>query len=177
MREPATDIDTLFRRLIGARAEVKRLQGEIVDRNVGLVVWALDKCAVGETADRKRQVEFIDFLELLDRDVPAHITVVHIVLDNVRMHTGKLVRAWLAEHPRFRFHHPPVHCSWMNQVEQWFSILQRKRLAFSDFADKKDMSEKLLAFVAEWNEDVHPFKWSTKSAAKVMTWAERKVAA
>jgi transposase len=131
----------------------------------------------GMTADRKRQVEFIDFLELLNREIPSNITTVHIVLDNVRMHTGKLVLAWLAEHPRFKFHHPPVHCSWMNQVEQWFSILQRKRLAFSDFADKKHMSERLLAFIAEWNEDAHPFKWSTKSAAKVMTWAERKVAA
>ncbi len=41
------------------------------------------------------------------------------------------------KHPRFVFHHPPVHCSWMNQVEQWFSILQRKRLKIADFADKK----------------------------------------
>ena len=37
------------------------------------------------------------------------------------MHKGKQVKAWLANHPRFQFHHQPVHCSWMNQVEQWFS--------------------------------------------------------
>ncbi|MEH2419701.1 MAG: hypothetical protein V7K48_01740, partial [Nostoc sp.] len=41
----------------------------------------------------------------------------------------------------FVFHHPPVHCSWMNQVEQWFSILQRKRLKISDFTEKKVLQQ------------------------------------
>jgi len=120
------------------------------------------------TAERKRQVEFIAFLEQLDREVPADKTTIHVVLDNLRMHKGQQVQAWLAQHPRFVFHHPPVHCSWMNQVEQWFSILQRKRLGISDFADKAVLAERLMAFVAEWNEHAHPFNWSTKSAAKVM---------
>jgi len=83
----------------------------------------------GQTYERKRQEEFITFLEYLDREIPAYIIKVHVVLDNLKMHKGKKVQAWLAEHPRFVFHHPPVHCSWMNQVEQWFSILQRKRKA------------------------------------------------
>ena len=104
------------------------------------------------------------------------ITTVHIVLDNVRMHKGKLVQAWLTKHARFVFHFPPVHCSWMNQVEQWFSILQRKRLRIADFADKKHLSERLLAFVAEWNAHAHPFQWSTKSVAKVMAQCEHPVA-
>jgi len=120
------------------------------------------------TAERKRQVEFIGFLEQLDREVPAEKTTIHVVLDNLPMHKGKQVRAWLTRHPRFVFHHPPVHCSWMNQVEQWFSILQRKRLVIADFADKAVLAERLLAFVSQWNEHAHPFNWSTKSAAKVM---------
>jgi transposase len=120
------------------------------------------------TAERKRQVEFIAFLEQLDQEVPAEKTTIHVVLDNLPMHKGKQVRAWLTRHPRFVFHHPPVHCSWMNQVEQWFSILQRKRLAIADFADKAVLAERLLAFVSQWNEHAHPFQWSTKSAAKVM---------
>jgi len=118
--------------------------------------------------ERKRQVEFIQFLELLDRDIPAQIKRVHVVLDNLRMHKGKQVIAWLAEHPRFVFHHPPVHCSWMNQVEQWFSILQRKRLAIADFASKDDLRAKLMQFIDEYNVHAHPFKWTTKSVAKVM---------
>src|SRR4051794_796565 len=122
----------------------------------------------GMTAERKRQAEFIAFLEQLDREIPATVKAVHVVLDNLRMHKGEQVQAWLAQHPRFVFHHPPVHCSWMNQVEQWFSILQRKRLRIADFADKAALAERLQAFIAEWNQVAHPFKWTTKSVAKVM---------
>lgn len=120
------------------------------------------------TAERKRQDEFIAFLEMLDREIGVQITTIHVVLDNLRMHKGKKVQAWLAKHPRFVFHHPPVHCSWMNQVEQWFSILQRKRLKIVDFASKAELAEKLRQFAAQWNEKAHPFKWTTKSVAKVM---------
>ncbi len=120
------------------------------------------------TADRKRQAEFILFLEHLDREIDP--SVIHIVLDNLRVHKGKQVQTWLKKHPRFVFHFTPVHCSWMNQVEQWFSILQRKRLRFADFTDKRHLA--LTAFVAEWNERAHPFQWSTKSVAKVMAKCE-----
>jgi len=122
----------------------------------------------GHTAERKRQKEFIEFLEKLDREIPADITVIHVVLDNLRMHKGKQVQVWLAKHPRFQFHFPPVHCSWMNQVEQWFSILARKRLSIADFADKAALAERLHRFIAQWNEHAHPFNWTTKSVAKVM---------
>jgi hypothetical protein len=128
------------------------------------------------TAERKRQGEFIAFLEHVDRESVPAITTIHVVLDNVRMHKGKKVHAWLAKHPRFVFHFPPVHCSWMNQVEQWFSILQRKRLQIADFADKKHLAERVMAFVAEWNAQAHPFQWSTKSVAKVMAKCESPTA-
>ena len=124
------------------------------------------------TAERKRQKEFIEFLEKLDAAIPESITKIHLVMDNLRMHTGKQVQAWLASHPRFVFHHPPVHCSWMNQVEQWFSILQRKRLAIVDFADKAHLAERLHTFVKEWNEHAHPFNWTRKSVAKIMAKCE-----
>lgn len=129
----------------------------------------------GMTAERKRQVEFIAFLEMLEREFGPEVTVIHVVLDNLRMHKGKQVQAWLAKHPRFVFHHPPVHCSWMNQVEQWFSILQRKRLVIADFANKAELAERLQAFIREWNQVAHPFKWSTKSVAKIMAKCEPKV--
>jgi transposase len=122
----------------------------------------------GQTAGRKRQAEFIAFLEEVDREIPASITTIHIVLDNLRMHKGKQVQAWLAKHPRFVFHHPPVHCSWMNQVEQWFGILKRKRLRIADFTDKDQLAERLMTFIREWNENAHPFNWTSKSVAKVM---------
>ena len=127
----------------------------------------------GRTAERKRQVEFIAFLEQLDREIPATIATIHMVLDNLRMHKGKQVQAWLKKHPRFVFHHPPVHCSWMNQVEQWFGILQRKRLRIADFAGKERLAERLLAFVREWNEKAHRFNWTAESFEKVLAQCER----
>jgi hypothetical protein len=128
------------------------------------------------TAERKRQVECIVFVEHLDREIAPTITIMHVVMDNVRMHKGQQVQAWLAKHPRFVWHLPPVHCSWMNQVAQWFSLLQRTRLRIADVADKKHLSQRLMAVVAEWNEHAHPFQWSTKSVAKVMATCEDIVA-
>ena len=107
---------------------------------------------MSEPAGRKRQVEFIAFLEQLEEEIPASVTTIHIVLDNLRMHKGKQVQAWLTKHTRFVFHHPRGHCSWMNQVEQWFSILRRKRLRIADFADKAKLAERLMSFIREWNE-------------------------
>ena len=78
---------------------------------------------IGLCRPRKRQVEFLELLEEIDRRTPTSVTIIHLVCDNVSVHHGKLVRAWLERHPRFRMHFTPVHCSWMNQVEQWFSIL------------------------------------------------------
>lgn len=124
------------------------------------------------TAERKRQAECIAFLDHVDREMAPDITRIHVVLDNLRMHKGKQVHAWLTKHPRFVLVFPPVHCSWRNQVEQWFSILQRKRLRIADFTDKHHLAERLMAFVAAWNAPAHPLRWSTKSVARVMAKGE-----
>jgi transposase len=130
----------------------------------------------GQCYPRKRQQEFIAFLEQLDREITADITTIHLVCDNVSTHHGREVCKWFVKHPRFVVHFTPVHCSWMNQVEQWFSILQRKRLRIVDFASKDDLHAKLMQFIVEWNEHAHPFNWSTQSVAKVMAAAPAKAA-
>jgi transposase len=117
---------------------------------------------------RKRQVEFIELLEKNDRETPSSVTRIHLVCDNVSIHHGKLVRAWLQNHPRFQMHFTPVHCSWMNQVEQWFSILTRKRLRAPNFADVARLEAAVTQFVDEWNERAEPFRWTAKSFAKVL---------
>lgn len=132
---------------------------------------------IGQCFARKRQKEFIAFLEHIDRVTPRSITCIHIVCDNVSVHHGKKVREWLTTHRRFRFHFTPVHCSWMNQVEQWFSIFQRKRFRFADFASKAAMQEAIHQFISEWNAHAHPFNWSTKSVAKIMADAPVRMAA
>ena len=93
--------------------------------------------------------EFIQFLEQLDRELPAEVTTIHLVLDNLSAERGQEVQRWLAKHPRFGLHFTPVHCSWMNQVEQRFSILQRKRLAIVDFGSLEELETKSVAFIAQ----------------------------
>lgn len=123
---------------------------------------------IGVCRQRKRMVEFIELLGEIDRRTPHSITTIHLVTDNVVMHRGKLVRGWLAAHPRFHMHHPPVHCSWMNQVEQWFSILQRKRVGIANFESIDDLASKIGAFIIEWNAVAHPFAWTPQSFEKVL---------
>jgi transposase len=121
----------------------------------------------GKCYGRKRQVEFIDFLEYLDAKIPKEKMKIYIVCDNVPMHKGKQVQAWLKKHPRFEFHFTPVHCSWMNQIEQWFSILKRKRLTIANFQSKEDLEKKLYSFISQWNESAHPFRWNEKTRERI----------
>src|SRR6266516_3457849 len=125
-----------------------------------------------QTALRKRQKEFICLLAQLEREIPSSIRRIFLVLDNSSIHHGKQVQTWLQSHPRFVCFFVPVHCSWMNQIEQWFSILQRKRLRILDFSDRDQLADRLICFVTEWNAQAHPFNWSTKSVAKVMAKGE-----
>ncbi len=121
---------------------------------------------------RKRQVECIRFLDHLDRLIAPSVTALHIICDNVSVHHGKAVRAWRADHPRFRFHFLPVHSSWMNQVEQWFSILRRKRLCTADFADLADLAAQIAAFIDHWNALAHPFRWTAASFERILSKVE-----
>lgn len=128
--------------------------------------------ADGACFSRKRQAEFMVFLEQLDAAIPFEITTIHLLCDNVSVHHGKQVRRWLGQHPRFVAHFTPVHCSWMNPVEQWFSILRRKRLRSPSFADVPALAGAVRQFIREWNEAAHPFRWTTTSFDKVLAKVE-----
>lgn len=130
----------------------------------------------GLTTRRKRQVEYLALLEHLDRAIPASITAIHLLADNVSVHHGKLVRRWLADHPRFVAHFTPVHCSWMNPVEQWFGILRRKRLRSPNFADLAALRHAILQFIDEWNAIAHPFRWTADSFEKILAKVEATLA-
>jgi transposase len=122
----------------------------------------------GQCYERNRQQECIALLEHLDREIAKHIRTIHLVCDHVSTHHGQEVTRWFAKHPRFVVHFTPVHGSWMNHVEHWFSILQRKRLRIVDFTSTDHLHAKLEQFIWEWNQPAHPFHWSTKSVTKVM---------
>jgi len=117
---------------------------------------------------QRRQAEFIAFLEQLDAGTPRSVKTLHLVLDNSSIHRGGRVTEWLARHLRFQAHFTPVGCSWLNQVEQWFSLLQRRRFRIVDFGSLDELSRRILQFVDEWNAAAHAFHWTSKSAAKIL---------
>lgn len=64
---------------------------------------------------------------------------------------------------KIRFIYTPKHCSWLNQVEIWFSILYRKFLKWGNFTSTEDLERKLLEFIQYFNQTMaKPFKWTFK---------------
>ena len=130
----------------------------------------------GQGHRRQRPRECIAFLSALDTAIPSTITTIHVVCANVSTHPGKEGCPWLQSHPRFVCHFTPVPCSWMHQVEQWFSMLQRKRFGIVDVASQAVLQTPIEQFIAAWNQVAHPFNGSTKSVAKIMADASAKAA-
>jgi hypothetical protein len=82
------------------------------------------------------------------------------VVDNGSSHRGKAAADRLrAAHPNARMIHLPVHASWLNQVEIYFSVVQRKVLTPNDFADLTEVEARLLAFQDYYEQIASPFQW------------------
>lgn len=64
---------------------------------------------------------------------------------------------------RIRFVCTPKHCSWLNQVEMWFSILVRRLLKRASFTSTEELFRKILEFIDYFNQTLaKPFKWTYK---------------
>ncbi|WP_196231267.1 transposase [Salinispora arenicola] len=64
------------------------------------------------------------------------------MLDNGSSHVAKATRAWLAAHPRWHVHWTPVHASWLNQIELYFSAPTRRVVRHGDFSSRDDLIER-----------------------------------
>ena len=114
-----------------------------------------DGCVYGQTAERKRFLDFQSFLlqvifpEALRRKV--HTLV--LILDNGSTHAPKQLENWLQEQVRLN-HWPltiqvlwlPPNASWLNQIEIWFSILQRKLLTPNHFNGITELAQSIMKF-------------------------------
>lgn len=83
------------------------------------------------------------------------------IVDNGSSHAGqasidRMRDAW----PTATLVHLPVHASWLNQVEIYFSILQRKAIATGDFAGLDELATRILAFQDRYNSTAEPFDWT-----------------
>ncbi len=83
------------------------------------------------------------------------------IVNNGSSHCGKASVARMAEtHPTARLIHLPVHASWLNQIELYFSIVQRKALTPNDFPNLQALTERLLAFAEHYRQIAQPFEWT-----------------
>ncbi len=73
--------------------------------------------------------------------------------DNGQCSIDRMDAAW----PTATLVHLSVHASWLNQVEIFFSILQRKAITPADFTNLDDLAERILAFQARYNATARPF--------------------
>lgn len=120
----------------------------------------------GSVYERNSRVEFVDFLDRLEAEIPAGKQV-HAILDNLQVHKTPEVCEWLEAHPRWQFHFTPTHASWLNQIELFFSILSRRLLKRGIFTSKHDLKTQLLGFIDRYNPTATPFAWTY--AAKPLT--------
>jgi hypothetical protein len=82
------------------------------------------------------------------------------IVDNGSSHRGAASVARLQRrHPNLVLVHLPTHASWLNQIEIFFSIVQRKVLTPNDFPDLAAVERRLLAFEARYNDTAVPFNW------------------
>lgn len=112
-----------------------------------------------DTIESNNAPTFIEFLETIDKTIDPSLEI-HVVLDNGSSHVAKLTKAWFAAHPRWHTHYTPVHASWVNQIELFFSILQRKVIRNGNFTSQADLITKMLAFIADYDQTAGPFAWT-----------------
>jgi len=85
---------------------------------------------------------------------------VFLVVDNGTSHRGlKATRRLAALYPNLVLVHLPVHASWLDQIEIYFSIVQRKVLTPSDSLSLDELGQRILDFQARYEESATPFEW------------------
>jgi len=126
------------------------------------------KVATGEVlAHVKQRRTSVNFLTFMDDVVSACSGVeLHVILDNLNIHTNLAAQHWLERHPRVHFHYTPTHASWVNLIECFFSLLRRTGLSQSVHRSKQELKDFLLRFIANYNKNCSPFHW-TKGPEKL----------
>jgi transposase len=117
---------------------------------------------IGATAPKTGIEPFTNLVtQVMTTEPYASARCVFWVVDNGSSHNGarsieRMETAW----PTATLVHLPVHASWLNQVEIYFSILQRKAISPNDFRDLDDLAERIMAFQDRYNATAEPFDWT-----------------
>jgi transposase len=123
----------------------------------------------GTCRARKCFVDFQAFVqqEILPEAQRRQMQRVIFILDNGTTHAPKQLEGWLQEqeqacdgHLRFQVLWLPTNASWLDQLEIWFSVLQRKHLQPNHFATASALETSLLKFIGYYNQTAQPIKWT-----------------
>jgi hypothetical protein len=154
----------LHRTLPAARSRVIRYEHEYERKGALALLAAMDVHTGRVFAATPEKAGIASFMALTGqvmarpeyRDAPR----VFVVVDNGTDHSGqKAVRRLREAHPNAVMVHTPTHASWLNQVEIFFSIVQKKVTGPGDFPSLQALSQTLLAFVERHNRTARPFGW------------------
>jgi transposase len=114
---------------------------------------------LGKAVPRHTSAEFVAFLSDLLAHAPRRKEI-HVIADNLSAHKTQLVRDFLKRHSRVHIHYTPTYSSWLNQVEIWFSKIERDVIARGVFTSVPDLRRKLMCYIRRYNDDAKPIKWA-----------------
>lgn len=117
---------------------------------------------LGKTAAKHTSAEFVAFLAELEASQPQDKEL-HVVVDNLSAHKTERVELFLKEHPRVKMHFTPTYSSWLNQVECWFSKIERDVIARGVFTSVKDLAKKIMRYIRSYNRQAKPIKWTYRN--------------
>jgi len=117
---------------------------------------------VGKTTDHHTSAEFVTFLGELIATQPEGKEI-HVIADNLSAHKTKRVTEFLEANPNLSIHYTPTYSSWLNQVEIWFSKIQRDIITRGIFTSKSDLSRKIMKYIRHHNKTARPFKWTYRN--------------
>jgi transposase len=113
----------------------------------------------GWVTDSTRSENFVDFLGDLVAQTPPGLDL-HCIVDNLATHSTDRVGRFLTAHPQVHLHFTPTHASWLNQVELFFSILERRLLRRGEFYSVDHLAQRVIAFIKDYNRRAAPFRWT-----------------
>src|SRR3984893_14138173 len=114
---------------------------------------------IGKAARSDTSNDFVAFLGDIAANQPAGKEM-HVIVDNLSAHKTKKVEEFLESHPNMKLHFTPTYSSWLNQVENWFSKIQRDVIARGIFTSVTDLARKLMRYIRHYNRAPKPIKWT-----------------
>lgn len=127
-----------------------------------IAAWDVQQARVFGRCEAKTGIEPFDHLvlQVMSREPYRSASRVFWIVDNGSSHRGqasidRLQGRW----KNLVLVHTPVHASWLNQVEIYFSVLQRKVLTPNDFGSIQELEDRILGFQDHYEQIARPFKW------------------